>query len=266
MDTTAKQTAIHATKGLDADELLAHALCARNQAQAGEFALDEVAPCTACYMNTFSTNEYLKTDPHLAEHIYFRLEEEQLHFRGTVEVYHPLGLLAKDVGPEAIWKSVTHPLAGLRVAAHYGWKTIHPRKSRQTIEQVEQPHFFGDLVDALGATPVEYPYKRRCCVGSLAISNRRAALSLARNLLQHAIDRGASVIASGCPMCQVNLECHQQQVKQEFGTGYSMPVLYFAQLLGQALGVSPKRPAIGRELVQATPPMPFIGKRQSGVA
>jgi heterodisulfide reductase subunit B len=63
-------------------------------------------------------------------------------------------------------------------------------------------------------------------------------------------------------MCQVNLECYQQQVNLEFGTDYSMPVMYFTQLLGLALGVPPKRLGIGRELVQATPLMPFVEELQ----
>ncbi len=112
----------------------------------------------------------------------------------------------------------------------------------------------------MGAVAVDYPYKLRCCSGSLLITSRHAALSLVRDLLQCAVDRQAAVIATACPLCQVNLECYQQQVNQEFGTDFSMPVMYFTQLLGLALGIPPKRLGIGSELVQATPVAPYADR------
>ncbi len=251
-----------ATAYFHVDELLAHTLCARNLAQAEQLGLDVVAPCAACFKNMYSTNEVLKEDPDLAEHINYALEADKLHVSGTIAVHHLLSVLAREVGPETIRQHVSHPLEGLNVAAYYGCQTIRPRKANQSMEEVEQPHFFEDLMAATGATPVDFPYKLRCCGGSLLITNRHAALSLVRDLLQCALDRGAAVIATACPMCQVNLECYQQQVNGEFGTDYSMPVMYFTQLLGLALGISPKRLGIGSELVQATPLMPFVEKLQ----
>ena len=72
---------------------------------------------------------------------------------------------------------------------------------------------------------------------------------MARNLLQNAVDRQADVIATACPMCQVNLECYQQQINQEFGANFAVPVVYFTQLMGLALGVTPKRLGIGKEFI-----------------
>jgi heterodisulfide reductase subunit B len=78
-----------------------------------------------------------------------------------------------------------------------------------------------------------------------------------RNLLKNAEESGADMIATACPMCQVNLECYQQQVNQEFGTNFSMPVVYFTQLIGVAFGVPGKKLGIGSEMVSATPLAPF---------
>jgi heterodisulfide reductase subunit B len=85
------------------------------------------------------------------------------------------------------------------------------------------------------------------------MTNRVAALNMVRILLQSAEKNGAHVIATACPLCQVNLECYQEQVNEEFGTDFKMPILYFTQLLGLALGISPKKLGIGIELVSATP-------------
>jgi len=49
------------------------------------------------------------------------------------------------------------------------------------------------------------------------------------------------VIATTCPMCNVNVEVYQDQVNREFGTNYSIPVMYFTQLMGMAMGITSRR-------------------------
>ena len=232
------------------DELLAYTLCARNLAIAEKTGLDVVAPCSACYKNMFFTVAHLKKDPDLAEHVNFALEEDNLHFTGNIGVKHLIEVFCQDVGPEELKSKVTKPLAGLRVAPYYGCQIVRPQKEK---EDVEQPQFFEEMLAAIGATPVNYPLKMRCCGGSLMISSRTAALSMVRNLLQCAVDAKATVVATACPMCQVNLEVYQQQVNQEFGTNFSVPILYFTQLIGLAMGIPPKKLGIGKEFIAMAP-------------
>jgi heterodisulfide reductase subunit B len=205
----------------------------------------------------YFTNVHLKADSDLADHINSALEEDGLRFDGKIAVRHLLELLATEVGPDDFRSHVTNPLEGLRVVPYYGCQTVRPRKAD---EEVEQPQFFEAILAAAGATPVDFPYKLRCCGGSLLITNRHAALSLVRDLLHAARRCGGAIIATACPMCQVNLECYQQQVNQEFGTDFSTPVVYFTQLLGLALGVPPRRLEIGKELVSLAPISPFAEK------
>jgi len=235
------------------DELLAYTLTARNLAIAEKTGLDLVAPCSACFKNMYFTQSHLKKDPDLAEHINFALEEDGLQFSGNLRIRHLLEMFAQDLGAEAIKSKVTNPLEGLRVAPYYGCQLLRPRKDHDTAEALEQPQYFEELMTAIGATPVDYPLKTRCCGGSLIISSRVAALSMVRNLLQSAVEREATVIATACPMCQVNLECYQQSVNQEFGTNFNMPILYFTQLVGLALGIPKNKLGIGKELVSALP-------------
>ncbi len=232
------------------DELLAYTLSARNLAIAEKTGLDVVAPCSACYKNMYFTAAHLKKDADLAEHINFALEEDNLHFNGNINVKHLIEVFAKDVGPEELKSKVTKALGGIRVAPYYGCQIVRPQKEK---ENVEQPQFFEELLSAIGANPVNYPLKMRCCGGSLILSSRTAALSMVRNLLQCAVDSQAAVIATACPMCQVNLECYQQQVNQEFGTNFSMPILYFTQLVGLAMGILPKKLGFGKEFVTLAP-------------
>ena len=229
------------------DELLAYTLVARNLALAEKEGLsDFVAPCSACYKNAYFTNAYLKKDPDLAEHINYALEADNLHVNGTMRVRHLIEVIIEDVGLEEIGKKIVHPLQGLRVAPYYGCQLLRPRKGH---ENVENPQFFENLLSALGAEPVDYPSRTRCCGGSLIITNRKAALDMVHKLLEDAVNHQADVIATTCPMCNVNLEVYQSQVNQEFGTHFSIPVMYFTQIMGVALGIKPGRLGIGKEMI-----------------
>jgi len=243
-----------ATAYFHVDELLAYTLCARNLAMAESVNLDLVAPCSACYKNSYFTNKHLKEDADLADHINYALEADNLSFTGKSEVKHLIEVFVQDVGFDEIKDKVVQPLEGLKVAPYYGCQILRPRKDH---EEVEQAEYFEDLMSAIGADPVSFSLKLKCCGGSLLISNREAALSMIRNLLKNAEESGADIIATACPMCQVNLECYQQQVNQEFGTRFSMPVVYFTQLIGLAFGVPGKKLGIGSEVVSATPLAPF---------
>lgn len=239
-----------ATAYFHVDELLAYTLCARNLAMAERENLDVVAPCAGCYKNLYFTNADLKRDPDLAEHINFALEADNLHFAGSITVRHLIEVFVHDVGLDALRAQVSHPLKGLRIAPYYGCQVLRPRKDH---EDVERPHFFEDLLSAIGAVPVDYPHKLRCCGGALILTHRRAALSMVRNLLQSAVKAGAEVIATVCPLCQVNLECYQPQVNREFETDFTLPIMYFTQLVGLAMGIPAKELGIGTELVSTMP-------------
>lgn len=235
-----------ATAYFHVDELLAYTLCARNLAIAEREGADLVAPCSGCFKNMYFTNAHLKKEPDLAEHVNAALEADGLTFSGAVEVRHLINVFVEDVGLPEITKRVTRPLAGLRVASYYGCQVLRPQKNH---EDVEQPRFFEDLLSAIGATPVDYPPRLRCCGGSLIVTNRKAALAMVRDLLQSAVNQKAQVIATVCPLCQLNLECYQRHVNRVFGTGFSVPILYFTQLMGLALGVPAQRLGIGTELI-----------------
>ena len=252
-----------ATAYFHVDELLAYTLSARNLAMAEKEKLNLVAPCSGCYKNMFFTRQHLKHDPDLAEHINSALAEDNLQFSGSATVQHLIEVFVQDVGLKEIKAKVTRSLSGLRVAPYYGCQILRPRKGK---EDVEQPRFFEDLVAALGAVPVEYPLRLTCCSGALIITNRRAALSMVRNLLESAVKARATVIVTACPLCQVNLECYQKQVNSEFGTELHVPVMYFTQLIGLALGIPPKRLGIGSELVAVMPAITDAQKTEPALA
>jgi heterodisulfide reductase subunit B len=250
-----------ATAYFPVDEFLAYTLVARNLAKGEKMGLDFVTPCNGCYKNAYFTNAYLQQDPDLAEHINSALEEDNLHIEGTSKVKHLIEVYVYDVGLEEISKKITYPLQGLRVAPYYGCQLVRPRKNG---EDVENPRFFEDLLSTIGAEPVEYYSKTHCCGGSLIVTNRTAALDMINKLLQDAVKSKADVIATTCPMCNVNLEVYQGYVNREFGTDYSVPVMYFTQIMGLAMGIKPNSLGIGKELVSGATLMSFTKVKESG--
>ena len=239
-----------ATTYFQFDEVLANTLVARNLAMAEKQGLDFVAPCSACYKNSYFTNTYMKEDAALSEKINAALEIDNLQLSGNLKVHHLIDVFVDEVGTEEIKDKVVNPLTELKVAPYYGCQIIRPRKNDGN---VEDPHFFEEILTAIGADAVNFAYKTRCCGGSLLITNRPAALDMIRILLQNILRSGADIVATACPLCQVNLEVYQTQVNEEFGTDFDIPVLYFTQLMGVALGIAPKKLGIGSELVSALP-------------
>lgn len=248
-----------ATAYFPVDELLAHTLVARNLALAEKEGLsDFVAPCSACYKNAYFTNKYLREDGDLAEHINYALAADELHVDGSLRVRHLIEVFLEDVGLDSIERLTSRPLKGLKVAPYYGCQLLRPRKDH---ENAENPVFFENLLSAIGAEPLPYASKIRCCGGSLIVTNRKAALDMVRILLEDAVAHKADVIATVCPMCNVNLEVYQTQVNHEFGSNFVVPIMYFTQLMGVALGLKPDRLGIGQEMVSGAPLLAFADAR-----
>ena len=67
------------------------------------------------------------------------------------------------------------------------------------------------------------------------------ALELNLKLLDGAVDNGADMIATACPLCQMNLEAYQKKINRVYGRNFKIPIVYFSHLVGMALGLSPKR-------------------------
>ena len=199
------------------------------------------------------------------EHMNFALEADDLSYSGNVRVHHLLNMFVEEVGLDEIRTRVTAPLTGVAVAPYYGCQMTRPRKKGETLIDVEHPTEFEDLLSVLGADAVAFPYRMRCCGASLIATNRGAALSMLRDLLQDAVNAGADVIATSCPLCQINLEVYQSEVNRTLGTDFAVPVVYFTQLMGVALGIEPKALGIGKEIVKVTPILQ-CRSREAGVS
>ncbi|MGR8921802.1 MAG: CoB--CoM heterodisulfide reductase iron-sulfur subunit B family protein [Gammaproteobacteria bacterium] len=208
-----------------------------------------MAPCNGCYHNLKKAEYDLKADADSRE-VVERLSSKAGHETyeaGGVETIHALDWIKQAIGEDGLAERVKNSLAGLKVANYYGCmytrpRHIFPEKDRgEGSESTSKPHFMDDLLAAAGAENVEFPLKTACCGGAHTLSDSDTSTKLVLNILQAAEAAGAEVIATECPTCHSGLEMHQVRAETEFGVKTNVKILYFTQLLGLALGLSPRK-------------------------
>ncbi|HID85956.1 MAG TPA: heterodisulfide reductase subunit B [Anaerolineae bacterium] len=229
--------------------ILSLCLPARNLALAQERGWDLVAPCAACFNRTKTADYILRSDPAMRAEI-----EEIVGFRytGQVRVLPPLGVVGQEVGLERVRALVTRPLTGLQVVSYYGCVLVRPPEVVQ-FENPEHPQLMDRLLEALGAQPMEWSYTTDCCGGSLSLTRRDLATHLVRGLVARAREAGAQAMVTVCPMCQASLEMRQD------GGREAMPVFYFTELMGLAMGLEESRRWWGKHLIDPRPLLKSLG-------
>jgi heterodisulfide reductase subunit B len=105
------------------------------------------------------------------------------------------------------------------------------------------------LMATAGATPVDWPHKTECCGASFSITDSSIVLKLSDQILAMAQAAGVDCIATACPLCQLNLDMRQKDIEKRYQRKYNLPVFYFTQLLGLAMGCTPQEVSLGSLVV-----------------
>ena len=194
---------------------------------------DRVATlCAICFNVLRRSQALLERDPDMLDRINWFTEQE---YKGELKVVHLLEILRDDLGWDALAERVVRPLTGLRVAPYYGCLLLRPYEE-VGLDDPEDPVILHDLVRALGAEPVDFPFSIECCGSYLTVKEPRISESLSKDIVASAREHGAQVIVTACPLCQFNLEYPQRETEAGL-TGNELPVLYFTQLMAMALGL-----------------------------
>jgi heterodisulfide reductase subunit B len=227
-----------------------------------------VAPCAGCYLTLKKANEYLKDHPD--DHINKTMDRVDLHYSGKVRVRHPLEVLFNDAGPQAVAAAVKRPLKGWKVASYYGCQMVRPYKD---MDDPYDPQIMDRLMEALGAEPVEYAYKTRCCGGSLTGTVEDVGQRMVYMLLNEMGKHGANAVATACPLCHFNLDAYQSKVIHRFSKGFDqakggklepLPIMHFTQIIGYALGMETQQ--LGFKDLMTVPPEKLVAASQGGQA
>ncbi len=214
-------------------------MAAKNLALAERQGLNILTLCPGCAGTLKKVNKILKADKALKEEINTHLKEINLQFEGTIEAKHLLQLLKEDVGIEKIKDSVIKPLTNLKVAEHNGCHILRP-KEFIGFDDPEDPQTLKMLIEATGATCLDYIDETECCgAPSVGVSDK-VALALAKDKLSHVKQVDAQALITICPFCHIMYDTNELRIEKLFNETYGIPILHYPQLLGLAMGMTPE--------------------------
>ncbi len=235
----------------DIDDFLGVAVNARNIALAEAQGFDKILTvCNTCTLMLRTAKKRLDEDAELRAKVNEALAESGLEYKGTCEITHYLWVLVQDYGLEKLREQVKRPLRGLTVANFYGCHILMP-PDVMGFENSRNPQSMEMLAEALGAENADFEQRLACCgFHSIYPAEREALLSNGVSCLT-AKDAGADCLVTPCPLCHMALDMWQADAQKKYAADITMPTLHVPQLVGLALGFSPKEMAINRHMVGA---------------
>ena len=232
--------------------LLADALNARSIAIAEEQDLDLVTICSTCQGILKKTESHVDSDPAYKEKVNNVLEGGGHHYAGgKIKIQHFANVLGTEEGLKLLRDKVKRPLTGLKTAAFYGCYVLRP-SGLSLYEDPDNPTGMEEIFEILGATPVYYDSRIKCCGFPIIMMNKNASHDMAGNALIDAIDSGADCVVTGCPLCHLSLDAYQPEIDRMNKKGCSIPILHLPQLVALALGYSPQELGMDKHIISTT--------------
>jgi heterodisulfide reductase subunit B len=216
-------------------------LAARNLSVAEAAGIPNIATlCSACTATLTECSKELDHNPEIKDQVNEKLAAVNTEYNGDVTVKHFARILYEDIGLDRLKSEVKRDLTGLRVASHYGCHYLKPSEIYEGFDDHEFPRTLDELVDVTGATPVDYQDKMRCCGGSVLAIDEEICLGIANEKLDDIKAAGADCMTLVCPFCSIMYDDNQRKIESTFDVSYNLPVLFYPQLLGLAMGFEPR--------------------------
>ncbi len=208
------------------DEIATKLSAVRTLNSAKTLGRDLITVCSACHNVIKQTNYDIANDEDMAMKVnnYLSLDEP---YCGETKVYHYLEMLRDVVGFDKLKEKVVNPLKGKKIAAYYGCLLLRPSKAL-AMDDPENPTIIEDFIRAIGAEPVLYSQRNECCGGYITMEDKAQAAKRSNKVVDCAKENGAEMVITACPLCLYNLTKNSDS---------DLPVVYFTELLAEALGV-----------------------------
>jgi heterodisulfide reductase subunit B len=220
------------------DPFAALLMAARNLALAEERGLDIIGLCTGCVAVLSETRKCLE-DEGLRGKVNGKLRSLGVkEYSGRVTVKHFARYLYEDYGLDALKKKISVPLESLKFGIHYGCHYTKPSHAHDRFDDPSNPVSLDKLIQGAGATTIEYPNKNLCCGLTILGAAEEAGMKLAAEKLEALSNRGADAMVVACPSCCIAYENNQKLAGRKMGKEFNLPVLYFTQVIGLALGLT----------------------------
>lgn len=230
---------------------LGDVLNARTFAIAEELGLPIMTICSTCQGVMSQANKRLKDDPQYLAKVNAHLAEENLEYKGTAEPRHLLWILVEEIGIENLKSYVSRPLSNLKLAPFYGCYMVRPSEALEFKLYPEREDSLERVMEALGAQVVDFPGKTRCCGFPILTINERNSVAMVAKHTAAVKDLAADAMVTPCPLCHLNLDGFQPKAIQQAQRDIYLPILHLPQLLGLAMGLSPKDMGLSRHIISA---------------
>ncbi len=210
-----------------------------------------MSPCTGCVSNLATVNGELHLDNKEKSKVNSILKEIGLEFKGKNKLRHLVPFFHDEVGIPAIKNKIIKPFNGMRIAIHYGCHMIRPSHALKNDDPLD-PKKFDNLIRAMGAESVQYMTKLLCCGQGLdRVDQHENALHFARLKLKELKSLKVDAMALCCPSCYLQFDNNQFLMEKEGGK-FGIPILYFTELLGLAMGHKPEDLGVDSHRIEAT--------------
>jgi len=227
------------------------AMNARNLAQAEHLGLDMMTVCGTC-QGVLSRAHKELSDTGTRERVNGVIAEAGGVYMGRATPMHLLWVLIKDVGLARLEQKVVRPLKGLKVGPFYGCYILRPSEYL-SFDDPYNPKSLEQVIRALGAEPVDYSGRTKCCGFPIVLEQEQNAMRMVGTNLLEARDKGADCLVTPCPLCHMNLDLYQTRAEKEMHRPIELPILHLPQLVGLALGLRPSDLGLQRNMVDTSP-------------
>ncbi|MBN1683594.1 CoB--CoM heterodisulfide reductase iron-sulfur subunit B family protein [Candidatus Bathyarchaeota archaeon] len=215
-----------------------------------------ITVCAMCYNTLKRANLVFNSDSDKVKKINENMENESSVYNGSVQVEHLLETI-KHQGWDNLRNKVKIPLKDLKVAPYYGCLLLRPRGLG--IDNADKPSIMEDMIRALGAEPIDFAYKQKCCGSYHTVFMKERVADLSYKILNQAKIAGAEIIVTACPLCEFNLSHRQTEIIKNRSEFKEFPVIYFTQLIALALGLKEDSMVFGENKTDPRPLFKYKG-------
>jgi len=206
--------------------------------------------CSTCQGAQSECQERLDANREYRDHVNATLAREGLRYEKGIVNKNFLWVLVEEIGLERLRSLVKRPLSNLRVGPFYGCYIVRPRNRLGIDSEHPRDRYLERVIEALGGTVIDYAGARKCCGFPIVTMNKEVSLRQAGTHVGEALDLEADCLVTPCPLCHLNLDLQQPLAEGVVGRELGLPVLHLPQLVGLALGLSPKELGLGRHVVR----------------
>ncbi|MBN1831362.1 MAG: CoB--CoM heterodisulfide reductase iron-sulfur subunit B family protein [Deltaproteobacteria bacterium] len=224
---------------------------ARNLALAERQGLNVMTLCKCCFGSLRKANHILKEEGALRDEINRYLAQENLEYKGTLDVTHLLSVLHREIGPAELKEKTTRAFKDLKIATHYGCHALRP-SDIMGFDDPTAPVLFDQLVEATGAKSIDWSLKLECCGAPLMGINDELSMDLAEKKLRNGKDSGADFICVACPWCQTQFDSVQEMMASQRAMNHHLPSILYPQLLGLAMGIDREKLGMDMNRIDVT--------------